>query len=213
MSSSTNNYISEYCLIRNQQINKNGKLLFTGSANNPVQFLTEAYKHFEINYPKFYKMDNLCKLGLIASEILLLNKSLPYKGEEIGIVLYNAASSVDTDRLHQQSINDRAAYFPSPSVFVYTLPNIVIGEICIRKKISGESAFFISKSFDPDALNDYVEDLFSEGVIQCCIAGWLELDGDYYDGVLFLVEKTISDTDRIAIFEAGNIKEIYSQST
>jgi len=206
-----NFHISDYCLIRHQKIFRKGELLFTGTEQKPVPFFTEAYKHFGINYPKFYKMDSLCKLGLLASEIILQGKEMPCRGEDIGIILYNAASSADTDRVHQRSISDRETYFPSPSIFVYTLPNIVIGEICIRQKIFGESTFFISEKFDPHSLYEYVSQLLEENVMECCLTGWLECDGDYYDGALFMVEKGTTIQNGIVNFDEGKIKEIYSQ--
>lgn len=88
---------------------------------------------------KFYKMDDLCKLGYVAAEYLLKDKT--FAPLEMGMLLANATSSLHTDIRHQQLIDqdgDRAA---SPAVFVYTLPNVVSGEICIRHKIQGETPF------------------------------------------------------------------------
>jgi hypothetical protein len=208
-----NYIIRDYCAIRNQQVVLHGNELFKGTEKQPLSFFTELYKQFNISYPKFYKMDNLCKLGFLTSEILLNDKDIAqrYAGEDIGIILYNAASSVDTDRNHQRSIQDRSAYFPSPSVFVYTLANIVIGEICIRQKIYGESTFFVEKQFDATALHAYVKQLFDEDVVKCCLTGWIELDGDDYEGILYLIEKTTPDTTGIDIFEPQKINEIYLQ--
>lgn len=204
-------YIADYCIIRNKTIKRRDEVLFAGAQDKPVSFLTEAYKHFEFSYPKFYKMDNLCKLGFIASEILMQDSQRTTRSEDFGIILYNAASSIDTDRSHQSTINDVNAYFPSPSVFVYTLPNIVIGEICIRHKLYGESAFFITKEFDPRALFQYVRNLFDENAMQSCLAGWIEFDEKHYDCALFRIEKEPAENQGFVIFEADKIKEIYSQ--
>ena len=84
---------------------------------------------------KFYKMDNLCKLGYVAAGYLL--KDTNYRPEEIGIILANASASLDTDCRHQAIINKEGDKAASPAVFVYTLPNVVLGEICIRHKNSG----------------------------------------------------------------------------
>ena len=205
--------IRDYCIIRNQKVVQGGKVLFEGNEMLPAFFFAGLYKHLGVNYPKFHKMDNLCKLGFLAAEILLGNKKMNhrYSPDGSGIVLFNAASSLDTDRNHQLSIHDRSAYFPSPSVFVYTLANIVIGEICIRHKFFGESTFFIEEKFDALRLFSYVKQLFDEDLVKCCIAGWIELIGNQYDGVLYLVEKTTPDIDGIAIFEPGKLSEIYSQ--
>ncbi len=208
-----NTTITGYCLICDQQVVLSGNLLFSGNEKQPGAFFTEVYKNFSLNYPKFYKMDNLCKLGYLASEFLLKDREITarYSGEEIGIILYNAASSLDTDRNHQQSIQDRSAYFPSPSVFVYTLANVVIGEICIRHKIFGEGTFFIEERFNPLLMHEYLSRLFHDEVVQCCITGWVELDGNSYRGVLYLVEKTSRGKEGIAIFEPQILEDIYLQ--
>jgi hypothetical protein len=209
-----NSYIiRDYCIIRDRQVSLHGTSLFSSGESQPAAFFTEAYRHFGLNYPKFHKMDSLCKLGYLASELLLKDKSLDekYSGDQIGLVFCNAASSIDTDRIHQLTIQDRNSYFPSPSVFVYTLANIVIGEICIRHKIYGENAFFISENFNPDQLVEYVRLLFDEDIVQCCLAGWLEINGDQYEGVVYLVEKSVPDTRGFVIFDSDKLNEIYLQ--
>jgi|WetSurSiteA1Bulk_404760.scaffolds.fasta_scaffold00095_10 hypothetical protein len=205
--------IRDYVILRSGKVVRGGREIFSG-ADIPVgEFLTAVYKQFSINYPKFYKMDNLCKLGFMAAELLLRDKKTEesFSPDAIGIVLSNRASSLDTDRNHQRSILNRSEYFPSPSVFVYTLANIVIGEICIRFKFFGENAFFIEEKFDADRLYAYVKQLLDDNIVQCCVTGWVEVDGDTYDGVLYLVEKTSPDTDGFAIFDPGNLTEIFSR--
>ncbi len=201
-------FITDYCTIRKQTVSENGQVVFKGSESKPAAFFTEAYKRFAFNYPKFYKMDTLCKLGYLASEIVLKNKEI--NGKNTGVILYNAASSMDTDRNHQHSIDDRNAWFPSPSVFVYTLANIVIGEICIRHKIYGEGAFFISEKYDIDKMHNYVELLFNDNVIQNCLTGWVECNGDHYDCNLMLIQKSSVKREGFVIFDPLNIREIYS---
>jgi hypothetical protein len=192
-----------------------GSVLIDNNEKTVTSFFTAIYRHFNLSYPKFFKMDNLCKLGFLAAEILLKDKGINqrYAGYQIGLILSNAASSVDTDRNHQLSIEDPSNYFPSPSVFVYTLANIVIGEICIRQKIMGESTFFIEEHFDADRLFEYVKQLLDGSIVECCICGWVELNGDQYKGVLYLVEKSTSHKDGIVIFAPGNIHDIYMLRT
>jgi hypothetical protein len=210
-----NYHISSYCSIRQGQVALNGQNIFRSSEENMAAVFSDIYRHFGISYPKFYKMDQLCKLGFITSEILLQQKDLNhvYGSEGTGLIFFNAASSINTDRNHQQSIQNRSAYFPSPSVFVYTLANIVIGEVCIRHKFFGESAFFIERKFDAERLVSYVKLLLDSGALQCCITGWLDSDGEQYDGILYLVEKSAPDNNGIAIFEAEKINDIYLQRT
>ncbi|HKR03804.1 MAG TPA: 3-oxoacyl-ACP synthase [Bacteroidia bacterium] len=184
------NFISGYCIVRDSKINLNGKIIFEQDAELN-SFLTNAYRKFNINYPKFFKMDLLCKLAFISSEILLKenNPVNKYKENETALVLSNHASSLDTDRNYFKTIEDKQNYFPSPSVFVYTLPNILIGEISIRNKITGENVFFISEKFNPGLLCLYTNMLFASGNTNCVLAGWMEVDKEKYDGFIYLVEK------------------------
>jgi len=170
--------ISKSCKITNNTIIVNDKLLFENN-NVPYNvFIKNAYKKYINNYPKFFKMDNLSKLGIIAVE-LLSDEFKSIDGKEIGVVLVNSASSLDADQTFQKTIV-KDNYFPSPSVFVYTLPNIVIGEICIKHKIYGESSFFVSQNFDSTFIYNIVCDLFSRQGINTAIVGWLDfIDNDY----------------------------------
>jgi len=130
------NYITSSCNINNNTVYKNGKPLFANNDADIQAFFLSVYKRFEINYSRFYKMDNLSKLGWLASEILLKDsfKKDSYSPEDIGLILSNANSSLDTDQKYMAGVAD----VPSPSLFVYTLPNIVTGEICIRNNFKGE---------------------------------------------------------------------------
>ena len=132
-------------------------------------------------------MDNLSKLGWLASEILLKDsyKKDNYRAQDIGLILSNANSSLDTDQKYMESVND----IPRSSLFVYTLPNIVAGEICIRNNFKGENAFFVFDSFNAGFIENYVSSLLDNNVLQACICGWIELLGDEYKAALFLIEK------------------------
>lgn len=209
--------VTGYCTIRENSININGKLeLDEENFLTFTPFIKGLYKRKQISYPKFYKMDNLSKLGFLTAELLLQENNVLslYKPEKIGLVIGNSSSSLDTDLVHQASISDKANYFPSPSVFVYTLPNILIGEICIKHKIHGENAFFISKEFDINQMHRYVSLLLEEGKIDVCICGWIELLNDTYDAILLLVEKKKDDNEGLKYqpFNPDIIYQLYKQT-
>jgi len=207
-------HITRYCTLRNHTIRLNGESLYTGTDDSPAGFFNSVYRMLDTGYAKFFKMDPLCKLGFLATEILLRDSGLGqnYAPAEVAIVLSNASSSVEADRNHRQSIANRDSYFPSPSVFVYTLANIVIGEICIRHKIHGEGMFFIGKKFDPGILYNYVTRLLDDGVAGACITGWVEVNGDDYEAVVYLIEKQAGLNSGIAIFNAENLFNLYQQT-
>ena len=184
--------ISKYCIIKPHEVKVNGIKEFSDSDNNEFgAFMKSIYKQYDIKYPKYFKMDNLCKVAFLASEIILKeNEHLKeFDPNKIGVILQNSHSSIDTDTKYNDTIKDKSNYFPSPAVFVYTLPNVMIGEICIRNKFQGESTCFISKQFDPEFVTDYVNELLDSGKLEACVTGWADyVDGDY-SAMMFLVEK------------------------
>lgn len=174
------------------------------------EFLLSIYQHFEIKYPRFYKMDSLSKLGWLAAEILLKDslETAIYQPVDIGVILTNANSSLETDIKYFQTTKDIA----SPALFVYTLPNIMTGEICIRHNFKGENAFFIAEKFEAGFIQQYVNNLINNNTLQACICGWVELLGDQYKAALVLVE--IKDhggmpANPTNIFTKENLLNIY----
>lgn len=154
-------------------------------------FAKSIYKKLELSYPKFYKMDALCKLGFLSSEMLLAGADKKnIASDEIAIICGNRSASLYTDFKYQKTISE----IPSPAVFVYTLPNIVIGEICIRNNIKGEALFVVQDNFDATFICKYLKLLFEGYNTKMCITGWLEMDVHMqYKANLFLVSKDVSD--------------------
>ena len=179
--------ITASCVIGNDKVYKNGELLFEGNSANVSDLLRGLYDFVAPDYPKFYKMDNLSKLGWLATEILLQGSfdKTAYALEDVGVVFSNANSSLDTDLRYFQTVSG----YPSPSLFVYTLPNIVIGEICIRHKFQGENAFFVFEKFQADFIRQYTGGLLNSGSIKACICGWIEILANDYKAAVFLVEQ------------------------
>lgn len=201
----SDNYITASCILSNHVVYKNETTIFENKNASPAEFLLSVYRHFEISYPKFYKMDSLSKLGWLTTEILLKDSfhAGKYEPEETGIILANTSSSLDTDIKYYDTVKE----IPSPALFVYTLPNIVIGEICIRHNFKGENAFFIFDAFDTGFIEKYVNNLINNNILQSCICGWVELLDDQYKSVIFLIEK--NNDGRNLLFTKENIQKIY----
>jgi hypothetical protein len=182
-----NHSISKYVAISDHSITIDGKEVFR-SDERGVDLLVAAYKELGFNYPKFFKMDNLSKLAFVAAELLLQDSNLRrrYKAEDIGVVVSCSNSSLDTDLKYFESVNSGA---PSPSLFVYTLSNVMVGELAIRHGIKGENTCFVSDQFDSQFQTNYFNQLLLENKIQAGISGW----ADYLNGEMraffMLVEK------------------------
>ena len=201
--------ISGYCRISDHRVVLNGENIFESSKDLSFpEFIKEVYRFKELSYPKFFKMDNLSKLGFATVEVLLGKEDeAEISGDNTAIVFANAVSSLDTDLNYQETIQDSLNYFPSPAVFVYTLPNIVIGEICIKHKITGESAFYVMKEFDADLFHFYVSDLMERQKTDRVLFGWIDFLENEYISLFCLVKK--SQREDKMNFTAEHIKKIF----
>lgn len=139
--------------------------------------LTSLYKQMIGDYPKFYKMDGLSRLGFVASEILL-NAEKEETEEEKAIIFFNHSSSIASDRNYKESIKDKDNYFPSPSIFVYTLPNIVTGEIAIRNHFQGETSFFILPDKDERLMEEILQASCRDAQSKSFLTGWIDYEDE-----------------------------------
>lgn len=174
---------TDTCTIENSEITVNGQTVFESPSGNFSDFAKEAYKNLQLNYPKFHKMDNLSKLAFLASEMIL--KDEDHTGT--ALVFSNRSSSLDTDFKYQESINVQENYFPSPAVFVYTLPNICVGEISIRHNMQTENAFFVLDEYDEGFLTDYAAQILHSGKAEKVLCGWVELYQESYKAFVYLL--------------------------
>ncbi|WP_144283324.1 3-oxoacyl-ACP synthase [Chryseobacterium echinoideorum] len=174
---------TDICIIKNSKIILNNKIIFETPTENFSDFAKKAYKSLELNYPKFHKMDNLSKLAFLASEMILKNED----HSRTALVFSNKSSSLDTDFKYQESINSQENYFPSPAVFVYTLPNICVGEISIRHKMQTENAFFVLDEFDEEFLNSYAAQILQSEKAEKVLCGWIELYQESYQAFVYLL--------------------------
>ena len=153
--------------------------------------LTELYRTYVGDYPKFHKMDGLSKLGFLASELLMKceEDEQPTENEQRAVILFNHSSSIDTDQHYLASIQP-GNYFPSPSLFVYTLPNIVTGEIAIRHHLHGETSFYSLASRNEELMAKIQQATLSDTATTSMITGWI----DYEDEAHFSADMYILDT-------------------
>lgn len=181
--------IKSYVHIKENQVFLNGKLICTNDFKTFSEFIKGAYKSEKTKYPKFFKMDSLSKLAFLAADVLLKNENLNSEAQQdIALVFSNRSSSLNTDRKHQETIQDAANYYPSPAVFVYTLPNICLGEVSIKYKLNSENSFFIFDRFNARHLKDYSEILLSNNKADEVLCGWVDLEDDtHYEAFLYLV--------------------------
>ncbi len=164
--------------------------------NPTADELVELYRKEMGDYPKFFKMDPLSRLGFVATEMLL--KKSPKA--DYGVLLFNRSSSMADDLAFQATIQNHTEWFPSPALFVYTLPNIVTGEIAIRNHFQTESNFMVLDAPHADIMAEQIAIAAQRGPQ---IAGWCEVDAEgHYTAALIAVPQY---TDKETIENELNI--------
>ena len=192
--------ISHWVAINKMGLSRDGVLL----RNNDDLTAGQLYKDLRCNYPKFYKMDILCKWAFVAAEYLLTDHELLYPGvdlNKIAVVLSTSNGCLDVDKRYFESIT-----IPSPSLFVYTLPNIMLGEICIRHGFKGEQMCLVDRQFDPKELWFITDSIMQNKGMEACLCGWVDVDGDERDICLFWVTTQGEGPGS----EASLLEELYS---
>ncbi len=182
--------IKHQVFISPNEVKVDGKALTHNEKGSAL--LTELYRNHIGDYPKFFKMDTLSKLGFIASELLLNiegDRSFEPR-EDRAVILFNRNASLQADTHYQSTIQDPEHFFPSPAAFVYTLPNIVTGEIAIRNKYFGETSFIVIDDYDEQIIIKNLGIAFQDPMTTSIIGGWVDCsDEEHFEATLFLVYK------------------------
>ncbi len=156
--------VSQEIVINPISVLLNGQPVATNEQGEKM--LVELYRRYVKDYPKFFKMDTLSRLGFIAAELVLQDQRVE------AVILANRSASIKNDTDYLATITGEN-YYPSPALFVYTLPNIVTGEIAIRHHIQGETSCYILEK--PEQLEPII---LSQITRQSPIlAGWCECSG------------------------------------
>lgn len=155
------------------------------------QMLTELYKSHVANYPRFYKMDMLGRLGFIATELLLNaeGKERFVENSDHAVIFIGRSGSIVADKVYYKTIKDSKDYFPSPERFVYTLPNISTGKIAIRNHYHGETTYYSIAKKDESMINQIVRSAFLDTDTQSVVGGWLECEEENkFEADLYITE-------------------------
>lgn len=167
----------DYVVLNQGYVSVNCRELEHEASGNAL--LTELYRNHIADWPKFFKMDTLSKAGFVASELLIKELGEHRLGSEEfaqghATVLFGATASLCADRNYQETIQDKDNYYPSPALFVYTLPNIVTGEIAIRNHWRGETSFYVTEAPDAAQMAFHLACAFQDQATDSILAGWVD---------------------------------------
>lgn len=197
--------VSSWVHFNNNIATKNGNVLLQHTGNH-LQDPADVYRTLGCNYMKFFKMDMTCKWAWLGAEALLQDGEL-HDGidkNKVAVVLQTNHGCIDVDKKYLASKEEGAA---SPALFVYTLPNIMLGEISIRHGFKGEQLCTVSKTFDTTELEFWVSDLLNNRGMEACLCGWVDVYGDQKDICLFWITKQENGKPLIV----ATLNELYNQ--
>ena len=193
----------DFVVLNQGFVSVNGRVLEHEAEGNAL--LSELYRGHIGDWPKFFKMDTLSKAGFVATELLLKEIGEPRCGSEEyirsrAIVLFGSTASLCADRNYQETIQDKENYYPSPALFVYTLPNIVTGEIAIRNHWRGESSFYVLETPDAEQMAFHLACAFQDNDTESILAGWVDstMNDDFQAFMTVIRKEDVADADRLA---------------
>ena len=193
----------DFVVLNQGFVSVNCRVLEHESTGNAL--LSELYRNHIADWPKFFKMDTLSKAGFVATELLLKEIGVRrYESEEYiqgrSIVLFGSTASLCADRNYQETIQNKDNYYPSPALFVYTLPNIVTGEIAIRNHWRGESSFYVLETPDAVQMAFHLACAFQDSVTDSILAGWVDssMNDDFQAFMTVISREDAADTAWLA---------------
>lgn len=197
-------YITGFCRLTDVQAKTDRDLIGENTENYPVdEWLKMLFRYTGLNYPKFHKMDLLCKSAFLATEFMLRHH--PLAGSATPLIFANRTGSMVSDKKHVTILQDSGTSVASPATFVYTLPNIAMGEISIRHQLHSKNVFFIFEQFGDKNWIDYIRICFQDRQVSQVMAAWLEVSEEKIDILTFLVEKN----EKGAPFLYSELQKLY----
>ncbi|MCB0792692.1 MAG: hypothetical protein H6595_09010 [Flavobacteriales bacterium] len=157
-------------------------------AEGPLEeMLRGLYQTLTLDYPKFHKMDAVSKLGLLLTEPLV--RMAREHGADItndmAIAGMGRSGCSTTDQEHWRVRT--ATGLASPAVFVYTLPNIGLGEITIRHKVFGPSVCLLADRPDAELFWNTMRCFHERDGTAWAICYWSDIFADRYEAKAVLI--------------------------
>ena len=140
--------------------------------------VTEIFKKFLADGSRFFKMDLYSRLAYVATSLLAKDSLEGCDPEEVALVVFTQNGSVLADRKHLSTFSNPEEFFPSPAVFINTLPNVVLGEIAVKNSIKGETTLVLLPGRDESAMNRIIDATLAATKPAVMICGWIDCDAE-----------------------------------
>ena len=172
---------TDYETVRSLRITPDG-LWMDGLAvpmeNHGPSLVTEIYKKYLADGSRFFKMDLYSRLAYAATGLLAKDALESCDPEDLALFIFTQNGSVLADRKHLSTFSDPKEFFPSPAIFINTLPNVVLGEIAVRNNIKGETTLVLLPERDEAALHRVIDATVSATRPSVMLYGWVDCDAE-----------------------------------
>lgn len=194
-------YIHNYIHWKNNQYWLNGTKQPDVDATTTEDILLQFYQLHCLKYTKFFKMDVLSKCAYLCSEIVVPKTAQP-PAERIATILYSGEGCLDVDKKFKTSI----ANIASPALFVYTLPNIMLGEVCIRHGFKGEQLCTLAPLPDAEILQSQVAYLSKHQQTDACLVGHIDVSANSIKATMCWISQKPSEH----ILNTANLNTLFT---
>lgn len=140
--------------------------------------VTEIFKKYLADGSRFFKMDLYSRLAYVGTSLLTKDALDASDPEDRAMVIFTQNGSVLADRKHLSTFANPDEFFPSPAVFINTLPNVVLGEIAVKNTIKGETTLVILPARDEKAMQRIIDATVSATRPSVLICGWVDCDAE-----------------------------------
>ena len=180
-----------------------------------ASLITEIYKKHLSDDSRFFKMDLYSRIAYVGSCLLAKDSLKGFEPEDVSLLLFTLNGSILADRKHISSYSNPEEYYPSPSVFINTLPNVVLGEIAVKNTIKGETTLVMLPTKDDAMMETIVDITLVATQPSAMIYGWVDcVSEDSFFAELKLKKPNIYNMEeltneiKLQIIDALNLEEM-----
>ncbi|MBO4263365.1 MAG: hypothetical protein J5871_01640 [Bacteroidales bacterium] len=136
--------------------------------------VSELYKKYLSDGSRFFKMDLFSRLAYAAAGLLARNALDGIAPEEVALLFFTQNGSVLADRKHLSTFCEPDAFYPSPAVFINTLPNVVLGELAVTCQVKGETTLVMLPEKDGETMETVIRVTLDATRPKALLCGWVD---------------------------------------
>ena len=140
--------------------------------------ITEIFKKYLADGSRFFKMDLYSRLAYVGTSLLAKDSLAGYDPEDLALFVFTRNGSVLADRKHLSTFSHPDEFYPSPAVFINTLPNVVLGEIAVKNSIKGETTLVLLPERNEATMERIIDATVSVTRPAVMIYGWVDCDAE-----------------------------------